>query len=159
MISGQALSRQPDGRTGSTTHRKKCDGHILRGYDQLMATARPNVLDPASGSRRVIELLSDSWSVLVIYALSDQRLRYREIEGRVGGISQRMLTQTLRTLLRHGLVETADDGDGYRLTHLGRSLLDEVLDPLCRWAQAHHNDLQPAPVRHMSGGGCLRPSS
>jgi DNA-binding HxlR family transcriptional regulator len=124
-----------------------------------MATAPPNVLDPACRSRGVVELLADSWSLLVLYALGDQRLRLREIEGRVGGISQRILTQTLRTLLRSGLVETADEGAGYRLTALGRSLLDEVVDPLCRWAQTHHDDLQPTPTRRTSGGGCLRPTS
>ena len=123
-----------------------------------MATVRPNVLDPACGSRRVVDMLADTWLVLVIYALDDQRLRYREIEQRVGGISQRMLTQTLRNLMRHRLIETADDGDGYRLTPIGRSLRDEVLNPLCSWAQDHIDDVQPTPPRSTSGGGCLPPT-
>jgi DNA-binding HxlR family transcriptional regulator len=124
-----------------------------------MTTARPNVLDPACGSRRVVDMLADTWSVLVIYALDDDCLRYRQIEQRVGGISQKMLTQTLRKLTRHGLVAAVRDGDGYELTALGRSLLDEVLGPLCAWAQGHVDDVReqrPAPA---TGGGCAPPRS
>lgn len=124
-----------------------------------MTTVRPDVLDPACGSRRVLDMLADTWSVLVIYALDDERMRYREIEQRVGGISQKMLTQTLRKLTRHGLVEAASDGDGYQLTALGRSLLDQVLEPLCTWAQGHVDDVRERRPATASGGGCAPPRS
>lgn len=129
----------------------------VRRYHPCMTTVRPDVLDPACGSRRVVDMLADTWSVLVIYALDDQRLRYRQIEQRVGGISQKMLTQTLRKLTRHGLVENARDGDGYELTALGRSLLDTVLEPLCTWAQNHIEDVRPRRPSSDAGGGCAAP--
>lgn len=102
-------------------------------------------------------MLADTWSVLVIYALDEDRLRYRQIEQRVGGISQKMLTQTLRKLTRHGLVEAASDGDGYQLTAVGRSLLDEVLEPLCTWAQDHVDDVRERRPPPAAGGGCAPP--
>jgi DNA-binding HxlR family transcriptional regulator len=121
-----------------------------------MATGRPDVLDPSGGARRAVGLLADSATVLVIYALGDRRLRYGEIERRVGGISQQTLTGTLRELARHRLVEVVPDGDGYQLTQLGRSLLDGVVAPLCAWAQAHADDVRP-PTPRPAGGGCAPP--
>lgn len=124
-----------------------------------MTTGRPDVLDPACGSRGVVDMLADTSTMLVIYALGDRRLRYGQIEQRVGGISQQALTGTLHKLTRHRLVEAAADGDGYQLTALGRSLLDAVLEPLCTWAQAHVDDVRPPAPRPAAGGGCARPSS
>ena len=114
------------------------------------------MLDPSGGGRRAVGLLADSATVLVIYALGDRRLRYGEIERRVGGISQQTLTGTLRELARHRLAEVVPDGDGYQLTQLGRSLLDEVVAPLCAWAQAHADDVRP-PAPRSAGGGCAPP--
>jgi DNA-binding HxlR family transcriptional regulator len=124
-----------------------------------MSPDRRNVLDPECGSRRVVDLLADTATVLVIRALGDQRLRYRQIEQRVGGISQDRLTGTLRTLMRHRLVETVPDGDGYTLTALGGSLLEDVLEPLCTWAETHVDDVRPPAPRAFAGGGCARPTS
>jgi DNA-binding HxlR family transcriptional regulator len=122
-----------------------------------MATGRPDVLDPSSGSRRVVDLLASTATVLVVHALGDQRLRFGQIEQRVAGISQQTLTGTLRELARHGLVEVVPDGDGYQLTQLGRSLLDAVIAPFCSWAQAHADDVRTRAPRP-AGGGCARPT-
>lgn len=121
-----------------------------------MTPGRPDVLDPSGGARRVVGLLADSATVLVIYALGDRRLRYGEIEQRVGGVSQQTLTATLRALDRYRLVEVAPDGDGYQLTELGRSLLDGVVAPFCTWAQMHADDVR-APAPRPAGGGCAPP--
>jgi DNA-binding HxlR family transcriptional regulator len=118
-----------------------------------MSTGRRDVLDPACDSRRVLDLLADTTTVLVIHALGDQRLRYRQIEQRVGGISQDRLTGTLRTLIRHRLIEAAPDGDGYQLTALGRPLLAEVVEPLCTWVETHVDDVRPPAPRASTGGG------
>jgi DNA-binding HxlR family transcriptional regulator len=115
----------------------------------------PDVFDPVGGSRPVIEMLADPWLVLVIYALGDRQLRFRQIEQRVDGISQKVLMQTLRKTTRHRLVEAVPDGDGYRLTDLGQALLEEVVAPLCTWAQDHVEHVQPRP--RASGGGCAPP--
>jgi DNA-binding HxlR family transcriptional regulator len=123
-----------------------------------MTTGRSDVLDPSSGSRRVVDLLAGTATVLVIHGLGDRQLRYSQIEQRVGGVSQQTLTGTLHELTRHGLIEVVPDGDGYQLTPLGRSLLDEVVTPFCAWALTHADEVRPRAARP-SGGGCARPTS
>ncbi|MEV5030725.1 winged helix-turn-helix transcriptional regulator [Paenibacillus sp. LPE1-1-1.1] len=77
--------------------------------------------------RRVLEIISSKWSALVIYALEDGSLRYGEARRRIEGISQKMLTQTLRQLERDGLVRREVTPSvppivDYSLTPLGESL-------------------------------------
>ena len=101
----------------------------------------PNVFDPNCGSRRLLTLLAHKWSVLVVYALVDGVHRHAELRHRLGGISQKMLTQTLRTLERNGLVcreifVVVPPHVEYSLTDLGRSLAP-VLAALCEWSQDH----------------------
>jgi DNA-binding HxlR family transcriptional regulator len=94
----------------------------------------------------VLARIGDKWSVLIIVLLGDGPKRFNEIKRRVGGISQRMLTLTLRGLERDGLVKrtqfpTIPPRVDYELTQLGRSLWDAV-KPLGEWAQGH--------VRHIT---------
>lgn len=94
--------------------------------------------------RRVSKVLSrvgDKWSVLVVMLLGDGPRRFNEIKRMVNGISQRMLTLTLRGLERDGLVTrtvfpTIPPRVDYELTPLGRSLCEPVLG-LGRWALHH----------------------
>lgn len=91
--------------------------------------------------RAVAETLSrigDKWTVLVVYALRDGTLRYSEIRRAVSGISQRMLTLTLKGLERDGIVKrtmypTIPPCVEYNLTELGWSLLGP-LQTLFQWA-------------------------
>ncbi|MDU9367304.1 winged helix-turn-helix transcriptional regulator [Klebsiella sp. 141203] len=91
--------------------------------------------------RAVAETLSrigDKWTVLVVYALRDGTLRYSEIRRAVSGISQRMLTLTLKGLERDGIIErtvypTIPPCVEYKLTELGWSLLGP-LQTLLQWA-------------------------
>ena len=90
-------------------------------------------------ARTTLDLIADTWSVVVVVALGPGPARYTELRDKVGGISKKMLTQTLRRLGDNGLVErhalrTAPPGTEYRLTELGRSLL-EPLAALSRWAE------------------------
>ncbi|MBA3280257.1 MAG: helix-turn-helix transcriptional regulator [Geodermatophilaceae bacterium] len=85
-------------------------------------------------ARTTLTLVGDTWSVVVIMALGEQNRRYGELLERIGGISKKMLTQTLRKLQRNALVEP--DPPGYRLTELGSSLLD-VVRVLAEWAEQH----------------------
>lgn len=92
-----------------------------------------------------MKLVSDTWSVVVVFALGEGSLRYTELQERIGGISKKMLTQTLRKLEENGLVErrrlrTAPPGVEYRLTELGATLLEPVRS-LSRWAEQHTDDL------------------
>ena len=89
----------------------------------------------------VLARVGDKWSILIIVRLGDGPKRFNEIKRMVGGISQRMLTLTLRGLERDGLVkrtqfQTIPPRVDYELTQLGRSLWDAV-EPLGAWAQGH----------------------
>ena len=89
----------------------------------------------------VLARVGDKWSVLIIMLLSNDSKRFNEIKRIVGGISQRMLTLTLRGLERDGLVKrtqfpTIPPRVDYELTELGRSLW-EAVKPLGQWAQSH----------------------
>jgi DNA-binding HxlR family transcriptional regulator len=107
---------------------------------------QPNVLDPNCGSRRVLEVVAQKWVALVVYALIDGRRRHGELRRTIGGISQKMLTQTLRTMERDGLVrrhvfETVPPHVEYELTALGRSL-EQPLVALCSWSMDHLHELE-----------------
>ncbi|MEX5710475.1 MULTISPECIES: helix-turn-helix domain-containing protein [unclassified Parafrankia] len=96
-------------------------------------------------ARSTLEVIADTWSVVVVYALGDGPRRYSDLRDRIGGISKKMLTQTLRKLERRGIVErrnlaTVPKGVEYRLTDLGRSLLAPV-SVLARWAEEHAEEL------------------
>jgi DNA-binding HxlR family transcriptional regulator len=89
----------------------------------------------------VLARVGDKWSVLIIVLLGDGPKRFNVIKRMVGGISQRMLTLTLRGLERDGLVKrtqfpTIPPRVEYELTPLGRSLWDAV-EPLGTWARGH----------------------
>lgn len=94
--------------------------------------------------RAVSELLSrvgDKWTVLVVQALAEDTLRFNELKRRVGGISQQMLTRTLRALERDGMVArtvhpTIPPRVEYALTDLGRSLAVPVM-ALVGWTFAN----------------------
>ncbi|MEP6800224.1 MAG: helix-turn-helix domain-containing protein [Lapillicoccus sp.] len=99
-------------------------------------------------SRKVLDRLSDKWVTLVLVALRDGSLRYSELSRQIAGVSQKMLTQTLRTLERDGLVTrtvtpsvpvTVD----YALTDLGGSLLVVVAEVKV-WAEAHLREVEAA---------------
>lgn len=99
-------------------------------------------------ARTTLGLVADTWSVVVVYALGEQPRRYTELQERIGGISKKMLTQTLHKLERNGLVQarqlrTAPPGVEYRLTTLGETLLDPVRT-LSRWAEQHTEALLDA---------------
>jgi DNA-binding HxlR family transcriptional regulator len=96
----------------------------------------------------VLARVGDKWSVLVISLLGDGPKRFNEIKRLVGGISQRMLTLTLRGLERDGLVTrtvfpTIPPRVDYELTELGRSLWKPV-EALGSWARLHQAEIERA---------------
>ena len=92
-------------------------------------------------ARTTLALVGDTWSVVVIMALGECPRRYTELLARIGGISRKMLTQTLRKLEGNGLIER--DAPTYRLTELGSSLLG-VVRVLAGWAEEHTDALLDA---------------
>lgn len=96
----------------------------------------------------VLARVGDKWSVLIIVLLGDGPRRFSEIKRMVGGISQRMLTLTLRGLERDGLVTrtvipTIPPRVDYALTPLGDSLWRAV-EPLGLWARSHVSEIHKA---------------
>lgn len=113
-------------------------------YDDFTARVG-NLFDPDCCTRQVLDRLADKWTLLVIYALMDSERRHSELKRMLTGISQKMLTQTLRSLETDGLVERTVFAEGaphvsYRLTELGISLW-APLEVLCQWAIQHLPEL------------------
>jgi DNA-binding HxlR family transcriptional regulator len=89
----------------------------------------------------ILARVGDKWTVLIVVLLGDGPKRFNEIKRMVGGISQRMLTFTLRGLERDGLVTrtvfpTSPQRVEYKLTKLG-STLWRAVEPLGSWARTH----------------------
>jgi DNA-binding HxlR family transcriptional regulator len=102
----------------------------------------------ACPSRELLDRLSDKWVSLIIVSLTDGELRYSEISRTVAGVSQKMLTQTLRNLERDGLLSRSVRPSvpvqvSYQLTDLGRSLLP-VLRAIKDWAEANMLEVRQA---------------
>ena len=97
--------------------------------------------DPECPTRVLLDRVGDKWTVLVIGALAEGPMRFTVLRDRVGGVSGKVLTATLRALARDGLVtrtaySTIPPRVDYELTELGRSL-QEPLDVLRDWSERH----------------------
>ncbi|MFI1824921.1 winged helix-turn-helix transcriptional regulator [Streptomyces sp. NPDC020412] len=100
----------------------------------------------------VFRRVGDKWSMLLVILLGARPYRYNELHRAVEGISQRMLTRTLRGLEVDGLVRrdvqpTVPPGVEYSLTPLGRTLL-EPLSALADWAVRHEAEITESRSRH-----------
>src|SRR3979409_2106536 len=111
--------------------------------------------DPATEDCRAVSSslgrVGYKWTVLVVVLLGDGPQRFNEIKRMVGGISQRMLTFTLRGLERDGLVTrtvfpTTPQRVDYELTELGGTLWQAV-EPLGLWARAHVGEIMTSRER------------
>ncbi len=119
--------------------------------------------DACPAVRDVLSRVGDKWSVLVIGLLDDGPRRFSEIRRTIEGVSQRMLTLTLRNLERDGLVlrtvfPTVPSRVEYELTALGRTLI-EPLRALALWAATHRQEIQAARRRHDGAGAPASPSA
>jgi DNA-binding HxlR family transcriptional regulator len=95
--------------------------------------AKPNVYNVECPSQNILALIGGKWSMLILCALRAGPKRTGELKRRLAGVSAKMLTQTLRELERHGLVDRQDFGEvpprvEYRLSVLGRSLASLVIE-------------------------------
>ncbi len=102
--------------------------------------------------REILDRVGDKWSVLVISLLGERGHRFSELRRAIDGISQRMLTLTLRQLERDGLVSrtvhaTVPPRVDYALTPLGESVL-EPITALTRWAAEHGTDIAAARTEY-----------
>ena len=102
--------------------------------------------------RQALALIADKWAVLVITTLAGGTHRYNALRRELTGISQKMLTQTLRDLECNGLVVRTVHPDTpprveYSLTPLGRTLV-EALTVLRDWADEHYHEVEAARRRY-----------
>ncbi|MGH7936807.1 MAG: winged helix-turn-helix transcriptional regulator [Chthoniobacterales bacterium] len=116
-----------------------------------------SVMNPQCLSRVVLDRIADKWTALIIYVLATGTRRYAALQREIGGVSQKMLTQTLRSLERDGLVlrkvhPVVPPKVEYSLTPLGRTLI-EPLKAICSWSEKHLPQLQANRSRANSGNG------
>lgn len=109
---------------------------------------RYDVLAGACPTRQVVNRIGDRWSLLVLYALEAGTLRFAELRRSVDGITQKMLTQTLRLLERDGLVRrevfaSVPPHVEYSLTPLGQSLSGRIA-AIREWAYANMDNIEAA---------------
>ncbi|CUU59063.1 transcriptional regulator [Frankia sp. CcI49] len=101
--------------------------------------------DGGRAIRRILDRIGDKWALLVIATLHEQRMRFTHLQQRVPGISQRMLSLTLRNLERDGLVSRTSYPEvpprvEYELTPMGRTLIEPAV-ALAEWAVEHDPDI------------------
>ena len=113
---------------------------------------KPNVLSQSCESRRALDRIADKWTCLIVYALLDGPRRHGELKRTIEGISQKMLTQTLRSMETDGLVkrtvvDVIPPHVEYGLTPLGQTLSDPLV-AICHWAMDHLPELQASRQAH-----------
>ena len=118
---------------------------------------------PEASPGQALALIADKWAVLVITTLASGSIRYNALRREIAGVSQKMLTQTLRDLECNGLVERTVYPDApprveYGLTPLGETLV-EALMVLRDWANEHYHEVEAAHGRYCgaslkNGSGC-----
>src|SRR3712207_751770 len=116
--------------------------------------------DPDCPTRRILDRIAGKWTVLIVVALQPRAKRFGELRREVGGISQKMLTQTLRSLERDGLVlrrvkPSSPVSVEYELTRLGRSLVP-VLVGLTDWADRKSTRLNSSHANISYAVFCLK---
>lgn len=111
-------------------------------------------VDTVALVQETLDRVADKWTLNVIEELHSGQLRFSQLQARVPGISQKMLTKTLRQLERDGLVTryvhaTVPPRVDYTLTPLGESLSEAVCG-IWLWAEKHGPDVQAARARYDS---------
>jgi DNA-binding HxlR family transcriptional regulator len=118
------------------------------GEEEHVSTSTGNVYDPSCASRRAFDVITGRWSGLVIAYLQGGPRRWSEVRRAVGGVSDKMLAQTLRETERLGLVHrevhaTTPPQVSYRLTPLGADLAPRLV-ALADWVEEHVSEFAGA---------------
>ena len=134
---------------------RKCPGHLGVTMGKTPLKKPPELQHTAANchAREMLARVGDKWSVYVIHVLGDAgTLRFNELRHRVDGISQRMLTVTLRGMERDGLVTRKVYPEvpprvEYALTRLGRTLR-QLVRGLVDWSGAHLEEVDAARAKY-----------
>ena len=113
-----------------------------------------NAYAAACPTRMVLDRVADKWAVLVLGLLTEGPVRFNQLRRAIEGVSQKMLSQTLKSLERDGLISreafaTVPVTVEYTITPLGRTL-SATVDALRLWAEAHIDDVQRAQKQYDS---------
>ncbi|SNT48253.1 transcriptional regulator, HxlR family [Actinomadura meyerae] len=114
-------------------------------------------------AREILDRVGDKWSLQVIAVLGERTKRFTELKREIDGISQRMLTVTLRGLERDGIVTrtvypVVPPRVEYSLTPLGTTLMDAA-ETLVQWAENHINQIDSARADYDARGVVEEPSA
>ncbi|WP_030161948.1 winged helix-turn-helix transcriptional regulator [Streptomyces sp. NRRL S-244] len=114
----------------------------------MEVSVKVSVKAPMCPSRGVLEHVTSRWGVLVLAALVERSYRFSELRREVGGVSEKMLAQTLQTLERDGFLlrdakPVIPPRVDYSLTELGREAAEQVW-ALARWTERRTADVQAA---------------
>jgi DNA-binding HxlR family transcriptional regulator len=116
---------------------------------------KPNVLSALCSSRIVLNHITSRWAVLVFVVLRNETLRFSQVRRLIDGVSERMLSQTLKTLESDGFVvrlsyDVVPPHVEYHLTPLGRDMADRLLD-MVRFIEGNLNDILKAQAPALQG--------
>lgn len=114
--------------------------------------ARGDVYAAGCPTRRLLDRIADKWSVLILLLLGQEAMRFNALKRRIEGVSQKMLSQTLRSLERDGLVSrtvvaTVPVTVTYAITPLGHRLVGS-LQSMIDWAETHMPEVATAQRRY-----------
>ena len=117
--------------------------------------SRFDMLKEACPTRQVLDRIADKWTMLVVLALEEGTLRFSKLRARIEGVTQKMLTQTLRGLERDGMVlrkvyPTVPASVEYSLTPLGRSMAKAV-SVIREWAYDNIDAIETAREEYDEG--------
>ena len=126
--------------------------HLVSARKPRAARPPPNPYDSKCPTRVVLDRIADKWTVLVLGLLCQRPLRFNQLRREVDGLTQKMLSQTLKALERDGLVTrkafpTVPVTVEYSITPLGATL-SATVDELQRWARDHIGEVVKAQQRY-----------
>lgn len=127
-----------EGTETSSGHPRETAAEIIRG--DVYAADCP--------TRRLLDRIADKWTTLLLTTLDGGEMRFNALKRRIGGVSQKMLSQTLRQMERDGLVlrhveATVPVSVTYEITPLGRTLV-AALTPMIDWAETRMDQVEAA---------------
>ena len=117
----------------------------------MLSDERGDTLNPCCPARLVLDRIGDKWAMLIVGQLAQGPLRFNALRGRIGGISQKMLSQTLKNLQRDGLITrtaiaTVPVTVEYAVTPLGLGLAG-IVGQLTSWAEDNLTPILTARAR------------
>jgi DNA-binding HxlR family transcriptional regulator len=132
--------------------KKALSRHLVSTAKPRASNPPPNPYDSKCPTRIVLDRIADKWTVLVLGVLSGGRRRFNQLRREIDGLTQKMLSQTLKALERDGLVArkvipSAPVTVEYSITPLGATL-SATVDELQRWARDHIGEVVQAQRRY-----------